>query len=121
MMSGFSLKFLAGCLLLAFGIFLGVDLAEKGTERIYGPLQPKVQAQLPEAPRAVSLPKPAGAKPEAGSGSSVNAGPAKMNTFDVPVSDSPINHVGNKTGDLLQILAYHGVKSVVSLFDGLLK
>jgi hypothetical protein len=35
--------------------------------------------------------------------------------------DSTINHFANKTGDLLQIFAYYGVRGLTSLFDTLMK
>lgn len=36
-------------------------------------------------------------------------------------ADTGINRVGNKAGELLQIIAYHGIRAIVSLFEAMLK
>jgi len=97
-------------LLIVFSIFFGVDLATRGVERIQGPVagtaaRPHLLGPDAQTPRQ-EAPKP---KPPA---------PHKVS----PVSgDTLINRIANKTGDLLQIIAYHGIKWVVSFFSGLMR
>ncbi|MFC5450282.1 hypothetical protein [Paenibacillus aestuarii] len=114
-------------LLLMFCILFGVSLASSGVESIQGPLPPS------------SKPSPAAsAKPQ--SNSAVSVAQAGKPVSDVkatapsekpkagdeaaaePIADhdDSLNHVGNKLGDLLQIVAHHGIKLFVSLFDAVL-
>lgn len=113
-------------LVMAFCIFFGVSLATQGTERIHGPLT-KPQAGPGEAKQhaytAAPAGKPAGAnaegpvsKPQAQRPAETKAKPAMP---EDPAADTGINRVGNKTGELLQIAAYYGIRLVVSLFEAL--
>ncbi|GLI07587.1 hypothetical protein YDYSG_36170 [Paenibacillus tyrfis] len=114
-------------LAMAFCIFFGVALATQGTERIHGPLT-KPQAGAGEAKQHAYTAAPAG-KPGAGAHA---AGPepkphaqrpaeakAKPAMPEDPAANTSINRVGNKTGELLQIAAYHGIRLVVSIFEAI--
>ncbi|WP_010495608.1 hypothetical protein [Paenibacillus elgii] len=114
-------------LAMAFCIFFGVALATQGTERIHGPLT-KPQAGAAEAKQHAYTSAPAG-KPGAGASA---AGPvpkphaqrpaeakAKPAMPEDPAAYTGINRVGNKTGELLQIAAYHGIRFVVSIFEAI--
>lgn len=97
--------FMIGCLLLALGIFFGVALASQGVERVNGPTKPITKAAVEPTQSA----------------SSVKTASASVKASVSISSDSFINRVGNKTGDILQIMAYHSVRSFVSFFDELFK
>ncbi|MEK8129397.1 hypothetical protein WMW72_15935 [Paenibacillus filicis] len=113
---------------MAFCLFLGVSLATQGTERIHGPLAPGTSGAASDAARALGA-EPAGAKasaaarPQETAGKdakqSVKAAPPKRP--EDPATETGINRVGNKAGELLQIMAYHSIRAVVSLFEKLLK
>ncbi|MCP3772600.1 hypothetical protein NLX71_04610 [Paenibacillus sp. MZ04-78.2] len=118
-------------LAMAFCIFFGVALATQGTERIHGPLT-KPQAGAGEAKQHAYTAAPTG-KPVAAPPAGANAaGPApkpqaqrpaeakaKPAMPEDPAANMGINRVGNKTGELLQIAAYYGIRLVVSLFEAL--
>lgn len=117
-MSRFSIRFLLACLLLGFGIFFGVELASRGIERVHGPMQPTM-------PAAGTM-EPTPAKP------SVNIKPAdkernppvasrQADPAQVITSDSLINHIANKTGTLLRVMAHYSIDIVISFFDGIFK
>ncbi|MDO3678032.1 hypothetical protein [Paenibacillus ehimensis] len=109
---------------MAFCIFFGVSLATQGTERIHGPLtKPQAGEAKQHAYAAAPAGKPAGAnaagpvpKPQAQRPAEAKTKPAMP---EDPAADTGINRVGNKTGELLQIAAYHGIRLVVSLFEAL--
>ncbi|KPV56173.1 hypothetical protein QJ48_29090 [Paenibacillus sp. A3] len=115
-------------LAMAFCIFFGVALATQGTERIHGPLT-KPQGEAGEAKQHAYTAAPAGKqglaganavgpehKPQAQRPAEAKAKPAMP---EDPAANTGINRVGNKTGELLQIAAYHGIRLVVSLFEAL--
>ena len=60
-MSRSGLMFLAGTLVLVFGIFFGVELAQRGLERVSGPLGPaeRTEADAGQAVREARPGKPA--------------------------------------------------------------
>lgn len=111
---------------MAFCIFFGVALATQGTERIHGPL---TKPQAGEAKRHAYASAPPAAGPSAAANAAGPASkphslrPAEAKTKPAmpedPAADTGINRVGNKTGELLQIAAYHGIRFVVSLFEAL--
>jgi hypothetical protein len=104
-------------LVVAFSVFFGIDLADRGIARVHGPVS--ATAEAPVVP-TVRQPSDYVFTP---SSAPVKENPARRPTPE-PVSAvaevSPINRIANKTGELLQILAYHGIRWVVALFDGLL-
>lgn len=111
-------------LLLLFCILFGVSLASSGMERIEGP-QPSSKAAQQEAPTkapgkltttvAKATPTPAVKD------TTVKAKqPAEQKEEPIADHDNSLNHVGNKLGDLLQIVTHHGIKLFVSLFDAVL-
>ncbi|KEQ27141.1 hypothetical protein [Paenibacillus tyrfis] len=118
-------------LAMAFCIFFGVALATQGTERIHGPLN-KPQSGAAEAKQHAYTSAPAG-KPGAAPPAGANAaGPvpkphaqrpaeakAKPAMPEDPAAYTGINRVGNKTGELLQITAYYGIRFVVSIFEAI--
>ncbi|MBU7319824.1 hypothetical protein [Paenibacillus oleatilyticus] len=118
-------------LAMAFCIFFGVALATQGTERIHGPLT-KPQAGAGEAKQHAYTAAPAGKSGAASPAGANAAGPvpkphaqrpaeakAKPAMPEDPAANTGINRVGNKTGELLQIAAYHGIRFVVSIFEAI--
>ncbi|KZE75664.1 hypothetical protein AV654_26375 [Paenibacillus elgii] len=118
-------------LAMAFCIFFGVALATQGTERIHGPLT-KPQAGAAEAKQhaytSAPVGKPGAASPAGASGAGPVPKPhaqrpaeakAKPAMPEDPAANTGINRVGNKTGELLQIAAYHGIRFVVSIFEAI--
>ncbi|MEW9701567.1 hypothetical protein [Paenibacillus sp. SI8] len=116
-------------LLLLFCILFGVSLATSGVERIQGPLSPSPKVAQEEAAKQKAKATALAAEGAAAKLES-QAKTVKMtgNTKDQagtkidPVADhdNSLNHVGNKLGSLLQIVAHHGIKLFVSLFDAVL-
>jgi hypothetical protein len=143
-MARFRMMFGIGILLLGFGIFYGMEIASKGMERVNGPteqaLKPiqstastaasSLSASVPATAKAPAVPPkgaddrtrkqqpPASIVPSAGAASGSQRPTAV--TFSEP-SGSLVETVGNKTGDLLQILAHHSIDGVVTFFDGIFK
>ncbi|WP_159883780.1 hypothetical protein [Paenibacillus puerhi] len=119
---------------MAFCLFFGVSLATQGTERIHGPLTAGGTG-APAGPARAYSAEPAGAKKvsgteakTAGVKSSAKEKEAPGATGkpvprrpEEPAAETGINRVGNKAGELLQILSYHAIRGVVSLFETLLK
>lgn len=111
-MSNSSLKMIGFVFLLAFGIFLGVDLSTRGIERINGPMLAVNQV---EAAQTVSKTLPL-----------ITASEAKQEPLEVKsvlpkpqIQETAMNHAADKFGELLQIMADHLIRWVVSFFDGL--
>ncbi|MFH5182740.1 hypothetical protein ACHHV8_08970 [Paenibacillus sp. TAB 01] len=117
-----------------FCIFFGVDLATRGVERIQGPIyQSAVNVNAAGEGAAVkSGPTPAKPGAQAEGPHAAAAGKAKAaaepksqpEPKDVePKEDiseaSGINLLGNKVGELLQIIAHHGIRWFVALFDAI--
>lgn len=146
-MSRFARQMLLMGLLVAVSIFFGIDLATKGMERIQGPVpslpadpgEPWPQQSRQQGSSAPAQPangsrqgsavpvQPSAAAQQSGTGSAQApkrepAAPAAAAPEQRPAvaEQSPINHIANKVGELLQILAYHGIRWVVSLFDGII-
>ncbi|MUG69542.1 hypothetical protein [Paenibacillus validus] len=122
-------KFGAIALAMAFCLFFGVSLATQGTERIHGPLT-KPPGEASAAGVRPNSAAPAGAKksaPPAPEKSEPVKKTAEKKTKPAakapqePAADTGINRVGNKAGELLQIIAYHGIRAIVSLFEAMLK
>jgi hypothetical protein len=138
-MTRFTTMFWIGCLLLGFGIFFGIALAEQGVERVNGPMERPVKSQVAAAsapaatqPKQLQTAQPvksADAKsqkdnrnqPPASIVPSASEAHANAEKSQHPSSDSLVNTVGNKTGDLLQIMAHHSINGVVSFFDAIFK
>lgn|GEM_PF-1453824 len=55
----------------------------------------------------------------AGNGGAQGAG-AQEHGLSPAGKDAALNQVGNKFGDLLQIMAYHGIRAFIGLFDSVL-
>lgn len=120
------LKFGAIALTMAFCLFFGVSLATQGTERIHGPLtkQPgEASAAGVRAPSAASADAKKQVQPPSAKAEPVKKAPGKpvFKPPQEPAADTGINRLGNKAGELLQIIAYHGIRAIVSLFETLLK
>jgi hypothetical protein len=114
-MRAFYGKMVLFVLLVGFCIFFGVDIANRGMERIQGPALPVPPVKAPAAQPAAAQPAAAGPAPAAAARTS---GPKPE-----PVraqEDEALNYIGNKTGDLLQIAAHHAIRLVVSLFGSLI-
>jgi hypothetical protein len=111
-------------LVLAIGLSIcyGVDLATKGMR--YAGVQAVPVTAYPYDPNAAgarqSVPPAAAASPWF---ARTQREPSKPAPPPVPYvdEDSAINHFANKTGDLLQIFAYYGVRGLTSLFDTLMR
>ncbi len=114
-MSRWSLKFAGFVLLLAFGVFYGVSLASSGIERIHGPYAAGTEPPLSALPAETAespAPKP----------TQTAAPPAKAPpVYHLRESDPALlERAAHKTGALLQILADHGIRAVVGLFEKIL-
>ena len=104
-------------LVVAFSVFFGIDLADRGIARIHGPVA--ATAEVPVVPSVRQEPAYVNVHSTASvRETSVRSTPEPVAAAVAEVS--PINRIANKTGELLQILAYHGIRWVVALFDGLL-
>jgi len=126
-MKHFYLKMGLFGLLLMFCILFGVSLASSGVESIQGPL-PSSSNPSPAAPVKPQTNVSASAAQIGKTGADIKAAaqsekpkPDKEAAVQ-PIADhdDSLNHVGNKLGDLLQIVAHHGIKLFVSLFDAVL-
>jgi hypothetical protein len=115
-------------LLLLFCILFGVSLASNGVERIQGPLPPSSkdaqEATVKPKVKATALAAEAALNQTEAKTKAVKEMEKTKDTESKanPVADhdNSLNHVGNKLGDLLQIVAHHGIKLFVSLFDAVL-
>ncbi|NOV03528.1 DUF3679 domain-containing protein [Paenibacillus planticolens] len=114
-------------LLLLFCILFGVSLASSGMERIQGPQPSGKAAQETVKPAAANITTTTVTKPsptpkgDAAAKATATAKPeAEKKADPVADHDNSLNHVGNKLGDLLQIIAHHGIKLFVSIFDAIL-
>ncbi|TDF96764.1 hypothetical protein [Paenibacillus piri] len=127
-MGKFYIRLLLVLLGMGFCIFFGVDLATRGLEQIQGPI---VKA-APDSMGTVRMwPQPADKKQDAKAVGEPQAHDVKSNgsaakTKKEQEDTEPkaevtetagIARIGNKAGDLLQIIAYHGIKLFISLFD----
>jgi hypothetical protein len=118
-MARFYMKMIWFGLMLIFCVFFGVSLATTGIERIQGPLShnPSPVGTVKPATAAVVTPR---------SDSSNSKEQQEMRPIPVKgktpaeVEQHSLNFVGNKLGDLLQIVSHHGIKWFVSLFDSVL-
>jgi hypothetical protein len=113
-------------LLLLFCILFGVSLASSGMERIEGP-QPSSKAVVQNAPTQAPVPgkltttvAKATPTPLVKDAAVKAKQPAEQKVEPIADHDNSLNHVGNKLGDLLQIVTHHGIKLFVSLFDAVL-
>lgn len=128
--------------LVLFGIYLGISLSHAGTSGnsnenravpAYAPLytaqtdsQPYDGSQYspPSAYRQPSQVMPAANQQAPASGQRQTSIAKRSQAVQQPerlvTQDSRINHLGNKAGDLLQIIAHHSMKSVVSLLGHVL-
>ncbi|WP_284638662.1 hypothetical protein [Paenibacillus silviterrae] len=112
---------------LAFCVFFGVDMATKGTERIQGSTVSAASGSGGKSPaaaeaKAYSAAPAAGAKAAApaktaGSPPAAASKPQERTELEV---DTGVNRIGNKTGDLLQIMAYNGIRAFIKLFEAVL-
>jgi hypothetical protein len=109
-------------LLVVFCIFFGVDIANRGMERIRGPALPAASGAqqatvIPPARQAQQLRQQQSAfEPTDPAALAVKPPPAEPIRTE---QDEALNYVGNKIGDLLQIAAHHAIRAVVSLFSAL--
>jgi hypothetical protein len=111
-------------LVIGLSICYGVDLATKGMRN--AGVQAVPATAYPYDPYATgsrqsqSVPPSAAASPWF---SRTHREPSQPVPPPLPYvdEDSAINHFANKTGDLLQIFAYYGVRGLTSLFDTLMK
>ncbi|MBP1992883.1 hypothetical protein [Paenibacillus eucommiae] len=135
-MAHFYLKIIGFGLLFLFCIFFGVSLATTGMERIQGPLpvgsfdaaSSKSDLDAGSKTKAQSKAKSeADAKKKAEAQANAQAKADKAAKQDAQSSkdsggkgDRSLNLVGNKLGELLQIMAHHGIKWFISIFDAVL-
>lgn len=108
-------------LLLLFCILFGVSLASSGMDRIESP---QSSSNVTIAPTATKLPGKTTMTALTPSPTPTAKGTvvkdAAVKVEPVAIHDNSLNHVGNKLGDLLQIIMHHGIKIFVSLFDAVL-
>ncbi|MFD0682700.1 MULTISPECIES: hypothetical protein [unclassified Paenibacillus] len=135
MRNNFYIKLLLIVLGMGFCIFFGVDLATRGVERIQGPIVKAApesggvrlwpQAEKPQDSKAGGgTVGPNGSKAAGTAGTTQAAeGKGKKEPKEETEPKAEINEtsgiarLGNKVGELLQIIAYHGIRLVVSLFE----
>ncbi|MFC0215835.1 hypothetical protein ACFFK0_25905 [Paenibacillus chartarius] len=120
-MSKFYVKIVLLLLLVMFSIFIGVDIANKGMERIQSPAAAAGAAAgqvKPPSSAATGTVKPAAAAPAKPQAEAPKPVPQQQQQQRIE-QDEAMNYVGNKIGDLLQIGAHHAIQTVVSLFGGL--
>lgn len=118
-------------LMMAFGMFFGIELATRGMERIQGPVNAPVSPPSAQVQAYAGQSAPASGGAAAQKSQGANAAPAqqpqpvqspapKPKPQPQPITaDSGINKVGNQIGDLLQTVAHGTIRTVVSLLDGL--
>jgi hypothetical protein len=117
-MARFYMKMLGFGLLLLFCIFFGVSLATSGMERIQGPFSPgNVHTDI-KNPHTLDA---------AYSNDNTSKQPKEIAITDEvkpkkpeEIEDKSLNFIGNKLGELLQIVSHHGIEWFVSLFDSVL-
>ncbi|UUZ85476.1 hypothetical protein LJK88_19270 [Paenibacillus sp. P26] len=117
-----ALKFMAVVMAMAFCILFGVSLATQGTERIHGPLGTTASPGGGKPPARSYAAAPAGKQAAAAEAPVKPAGAGKAEPpapRPEPVKDTGVNRFGNKVGDLLQIVAYHGMRWIVTLFEAI--
>jgi hypothetical protein len=106
-------------LLLIFCIFFGVSLATSGIERIQGPISPPAAQKStvkPVTAAAAASPSPSSIKRE----QSIAKAPPVKEKNPEDIEGRSLNLVGNKLGELLQIVSHHGITWFVSIFDSVL-
>ncbi|TBL70429.1 hypothetical protein [Paenibacillus thalictri] len=118
-MGKFYLKLFIISLIAAFCIFFGVDLAGKGVERVQGPASAGSAVKSAAAAQPPAKPEAKAAQPAKKPETSNSKPEQEVAQREQVTADSGINRVSNKAGDLLQIIAYHGIKFFVSLLDGI--
>jgi hypothetical protein len=118
-MRAFYVKMVLFVLLVGFCILFGVDIANRGMERIQGPTLPA--GAFGPANTAAAQQAPPVKAPAAGTASSAAARSSAPKPEPVRAQeDEALNFIGNKTGDLLQIAAHHAIRLVVSLFGSII-
>jgi hypothetical protein len=124
-MDKFYVKLLLIALGVAFCIFFGVDLGGRGIDRTQGT---RVQTTVQKTVSTIPATKPIGTgnKPDNPAGSGAAGEKSEIQEKKEPnqeqpraenVSPSGISRIGIKTGELLQITAYHGIRWFVALFE----
>jgi hypothetical protein len=128
-MAKFYLKLLLIILGIGFCIFFGVDLATRGVERVQGPVIRDVnkdsaiyRSQTDELPASRNEAK-GQAKQTSRLEEDTVKGDRQPKAIQEPVpraelADSVgVGRIGNKAGELLQIIAHYGIRWFVALFD----
>ncbi|OXM86135.1 hypothetical protein [Paenibacillus rigui] len=131
-MGKFYIRLLLVLLGIGFCIFFGVDLATRGVERIQGPIDKTavsapsgtITAKSSQQSTKAQEGKGGDARTEAGKTQTKNEPKAKAKPEEIePKADiseaSGMNLIGNKVGELLQIIAHHGIRWFVSLFQAI--
>ncbi|AEI42689.1 hypothetical protein KNP414_04157 [Paenibacillus mucilaginosus KNP414] len=110
-------------LAMGFCIFFGVSLATQGTERINGPLERVQTAVQPRTYTAAPAGKSAAPQPvKEAAVSQVKGNDRPLpRPAEEPAADTGINRLGNKAGELLQIVTRHGIKLFVSMVEAVLE
>ena len=107
--------------LLAFAVFYGLDLANRGMERVQG--QPEAKTAEAKASPDASAPKAVSLKPTSAAHTAVQVkespaqAKAKEPVPEIVVRESFVNHLSNRIGDALRRGARALMGLVVSLFD----
>lgn len=124
-MHNFTLKLIAVCALVAFGVFYGVEMAKRGIENINGPMdgqpygyeavqQPQQQIQSEPEPVTQSQLEIAALSDKI---QPVSASDQSARTDKVDLKATGMSRLANKVGGLLQIMAHHGIEWIVSLLE----
>jgi hypothetical protein len=106
-------------LLLLFCILFGVSLATTGIERIQGPLATDT-VDKPKDKQAVTVTTAQSSQLKKEQERSKEKQKKESEKELASTEDRSLNLVGNKLGDLLQIVAHHSIKWFVSIFDAVL-
>ncbi|MCY9516921.1 hypothetical protein [Paenibacillus apiarius] len=144
-MSRYMKRLIGMIVLLALGVFIGMEVATVGMDRVYGPLgagrealNPAVSWRADEigdegaARRSGSQPQRSGMEPWSGAHANqrdrieakrdtaaYEGGGMPDSPWLPPVEDAPVNKLADKTAGLLQHLSQAGIRAVVGLFSGL--
>jgi predicted RecB family endonuclease len=128
-MGKFYLKMLIIVLGVGFCIFFGVDLATRGVERIQGPLVRDANQggtaivsqtdNRQEGKNGIKAPPKNLSKAEQDAAKGVKEQKeVKEPEPRVEIIDSSgVSRIGNKVGELLQIMAHYGIRGMVALFE----
>lgn len=108
-MARFSSRLIIACILIAFGVFFGVEIAKNGIEQINGPLEQ--QAVVYEVEEIQGEAEPV-VEDEV-----EQHAPEQLQPLRPIPADKPIHKLAGKTEQVLESSLQSGVELIVSLFE----